>query len=564
MIFDVDATREALLQRELPPVDGRPARRRREQATAPGYSGRKRADRIMSRMVVQHSHTQEFLGSLPMAGNGHRAPMMRWAAQQIAHYATKREIPLAHCIVRADGEHGVFSQVSPVTQFGLGFLSRCADYRLLDSPVVKAVLAAGTTVRITHPDSGMVREVFDVPAVQWPSIHDEMPEVRVIVTRSRFPSDKRHRVGHRIGDDVFELFVTSRPASSLHAVDVVALYLHRGQFEAALAQEEIELPTSHWASDHLEGQRLWHLLAQWVWNVRISLGAELLPADELLRRTDFTPSIETLLSPLLVDIDALHRTANAMQSTATAPPINEQTQSATDTSAVRSAVTPAAVRSDGEDKASVKMLRFARDQSGVVHCPAGHRMALSEQRKRFKEIRERHRVARRHCLSCQQRDACRGEGATIERGRRIEIGVNEQAVHVAADGGASRKRLRVMSLEAPTDSRSSRRVALAAAPTEAPKKDSSLLWQDIAATRSRKELHRALDNLRVEGVYVEANSAQKPVHPPLQSRAQRAHRRRTTQDHQQRNAADRSGCWTIKLCGVPPSLAIHLKIHTIP
>lgn len=560
VIFDVDATREGLLQRELPRLDGRAAPRRRQRATAPGYSGRKRADRIMTRMVVQQSHSQEFLGSLPMPGNGHRAPMMHWAAQQIAHYANKRSIPLERCIVRADGEHGVFSQVSEVTRLGLGFIARSPDYRLLDSPVVKAVLAAGTTVRMTHADSGMVREVFDVPAVQWPSIDDGMPEVRVIVTRSRFPSDMRHRVGHRIGDDVFELFVTSRPASSLHAVDVVALYLHRGQFEAELAREEIELPTSHWASDHLEGQRLWHLLAQWVWNARIWLGAELLPADQLLRHTDFTPSIETLSSPLLVDIDALHRSAAAMKSTSTAQQLDEGTKP-TDATAAR----PAAERGGSEGKASPNMLRFERDQSGAVRCPAGHRMALSERRKRFKEIRERHQVARRHCLSCQQRDVCRGAGATIERGRRIEIGVNERAVHVGADGVASRKRLRVMSPEAATNSRSRERDAcLIAARTEVPPRGSSLLWRDVAATQARKALHRALDNLRVDADCHKVDEAPEQSHPALRSRDQRAHRRRTTQDHRQHNAADHSERWTIQLRGVPPSLANLLQIATIP
>jgi hypothetical protein len=565
MIFDVDGTREALLQRELPQVDGRPAKRRRQRATAPGYTGRKRAERIMTRMVVQQSHTQEFLGSLPMAGNGHRAPMMHWAAQQIAHYAKAREMPLDCCIVRSDGEHGVYSQVLPVTQHGLGFISRCADYRLLDSPVVKATLAAGTTVRITHPDSGMVREVFDVPAVQWPSINDEMPEVRVIVTRSHFPAEKRQRIGHRIGNDVFELFVTSRPASSLHAADVVALYLHRGQFEAALAQEETELPTSHWASDHLEGQQLWHLLAQWVWNIRIWLGAELLRDDELLRRTDFTPSVETLSTPLMLDLDALHRAAAATNSAPSAPQTDAAPKPTTESPSARDAATPTPTRPDGRGQVAPNTLRFARDPSGAVHCPAGHRMSLSERRKRFKETRERHEVARGHCRSCLQRDACRGPGVSIKRGRRIEIGEKEQEIHLDADGGASRKRLRVLPPETPTDSRTSEhRAPLPAARTEPPTRPSLLQWQDVAATQARKALHRALVSLRAEMVLRTKAEPPTQAPTPLVSRDRRAHRRRTTQEHQQRNAADSSKCWTIRFGGVPPSLAKLLEIATIP
>ena len=137
----------------------------------------------MNHMVVQQSHTQEFLGSLPMPGNGHRGPM----------------------------------------QQGLGFLVRCADYQLLDDPAIRAALAAGTTVAMTHADSGVTREVFDAPQVPWSSLKGGSRTVRLVITRARFPADRKHRVGYRIGNDVFELFATDRPPSSLHAADVVAL-----------------------------------------------------------------------------------------------------------------------------------------------------------------------------------------------------------------------------------------------------------------------------------------------------------------------------------------------------
>jgi hypothetical protein len=558
-VFDVDGTRETLLQRELPDVDGKPAPRRRQNATAPGYSGRKRTDAIMTRMVVQQSHTQEFLGSLPMPGNGHRLPMIQWAASQIARYALARAFPLNDCIVRSDGEHGMFSQVYPVMQQGLGFLSRCASYGFLDHPIVKAALAAGTTVRMTHPDSGMVREVFDVPAVPWQAI-DNAPDVRLIVTRSKFPKGKPHRVGHRIGDDVFELFVTSRPATSLHAVDVVELYLHRGQFEAALAREDKELPTSHWASDELEGQRLWHLLAQWIWNIRIWLGASLLERTELERCTDFTTKIDHLSSPSQLDIDALYRNA-AIESGAAVMPatgvaVTESTAEQDPPEKIQDQSRPA-----NEVESSTMVLRFVRDASGALRCPSGYRMTLSETRKRSKALRQRYRAARRNCANCDRRAACLGEGASQEKGRRIEIAANEQEVRVSTERGSKRTRLAVLSPTTPINSKNT----IEADPTTAPARGTSVQWKDIAAAKARRALHFALDCLRVEVIEETSvdGSPPKPASDRPISRERRAHRRRSIQEHLARNATDPSMRWRVRFRGVPTRLAIVLNFKQI-
>jgi hypothetical protein len=559
LVFDVDGTRETLLQRELPDVDGKPAPRRRQLATARGYSGRKRSDAVMTRMVVQQSHTQEFLGSLPMPGNGHRLPMIQFAAAQIAHYARERSIPLGDCIVRSDGEHGMFSQVHPVTKEGLGFLSRCANYSFLNHPIVKAALAAGTTVCMTHPDSGMVREVFDVPAVPW-QLLDDAPDVRLIVTRSKFPKERQHRVGHRIGDYVFECFVTNRPATSLHAADVVELYLHRGQFEAALAREDKELPTSHWASDELEGQRLWHLLAQWIWNIRIWLGAALLERTEFERCTDFTTKIDHLSSPSQVDIDALYRDAAIESGAAIMPAASVAATRSTDEQDP-SAKLQDQTRPANEVESSPRVLRFVRDESGALRCPSGYRMTLSETRKRSKAVRERYRAARRDCARCEMRAACLGEGASQEKGRRIEIAANEQEVRVNAERGSKRTRLAVLSPVVPTNSRQ----AIKAAPTAAPAKGTSVLWMDIAAARARRTLYSALDALRVE-TSVEASvdaSSPKPTSDRPISRNQRAHRRRSIQEHLCRNTADPSKRWTFRFRGIPARLAILLNIERL-
>lgn len=574
MIFDVDGTRETLLQRELPDVDGEPAPRLRQEATAPGYAGRKRADRVMTRMVVQQSHTQEFLGSLPMPGNGHRSAMMRWAARQIATYARCAAMPLQCCVTRSDGEHGIFTQVRPVAHEGLSFLTRCADYRFLDSAAVKAALAAGTTVRMTHPDSGMTRDVFDVPSIAWPSSDDSTPRVRLVVTRSTFPADKKHRVGRRVGNDVFELFVTDRPVSSLHAVDVVSVYLHRGQFEASLAQEERELPTGHWASNHPEGQRLWHLLAQWVWNLRLWLGDQLRETHAPLRRTDFTPRIETLPTLVTVDLDALRRSATAESDVQpasaepdtlgapaprTADTTPELVQDAPPPVEATSVVPPTAPESKA---ASVpQALCFMRDAQGTMRCPAGHPMVVSERRERSDGMRERHEVARRHCVGCPQRNACRGEDASLRKGRRIDVPAGASEVIVSPAHTGTRVSVRVLPTPPPAAS------APAVSPmtvTTPPAFDTSLLWMDLAATATRKALARALDSLRVD-VHAEVQSrAQEPEPNAPWTRDRRAHRRRSREEHLRRNRADEAIRWTLRFRGLPTGLAKHLGVEAIP
>lgn len=46
-------------------------------------------------------------------------------------------------------------------------------------------------------------------------------------------------------DIVYELFLTHLPQDAFTAADVVALYLHRGAFEAALADEEVQVEPGH-------------------------------------------------------------------------------------------------------------------------------------------------------------------------------------------------------------------------------------------------------------------------------------------------------------------------------
>jgi len=71
---------------------------------------------------------------------------------------------------------------------------------------------------------------------------------------------------------------------------VVALYLHRGAFENALADENLE------QDERLVGvviplaeKRVWQIISPWVWNLRLELGHQLHP--DPVRTTEFAPAI---------------------------------------------------------------------------------------------------------------------------------------------------------------------------------------------------------------------------------------------------------------------------------
>jgi len=77
-------------------------------------------------------------------------------------------------------------------------------------------------------------------------------------------------VGKRVGEWVYELFITMLDAEGFLVQDVLDLYHGRGAFEAVLADEDIEEDPDRWCSYTECGQELWQIVCQWVWNLRLS------------------------------------------------------------------------------------------------------------------------------------------------------------------------------------------------------------------------------------------------------------------------------------------------------
>jgi hypothetical protein len=156
----------------------------------------------------------------------------------------------------------------------LGYLMRCADYRLLRIREEQTVLAQPPHAVFIQPDTGLRREAWQVLEVDWISTKDPSHQVktRLVVTRRPAFGNGKPRVGKREGNWVYELFVTDRSPSAWSITDVLSLYFARGGFENTLSQEDRECKLDRTVSFSPAGQEAWVLAGQLVWNFRLRLG----------------------------------------------------------------------------------------------------------------------------------------------------------------------------------------------------------------------------------------------------------------------------------------------------
>lgn len=285
LVADVDGTRKAARQRALPQHESLPAPHRRfESVCARGYQGRKRGEVVRERTVVLQAHTHQFLGTFSGAGNGdYRGELLR-VLGVLTQYAKQVAIPLERILVRLDGLYGNAAPLFDVLAAHLGMIARHKDYQLLDLPQVQAVLARPPAITCTHPESQMTRTLFDCPSVP---LSPTGPSVRLIVASSPATADAP-AVGEQRAEAVYELFVSTLPSPAFSAKDVLDLYLHRGSFETVLSDEDAEQDADRWVSHTAWGQECFQILAQWLWNLRLSLGQHLAPAA--VRTTTFAPA----------------------------------------------------------------------------------------------------------------------------------------------------------------------------------------------------------------------------------------------------------------------------------
>jgi hypothetical protein len=278
---------------------------------------------------------------------------------------------------------------------GFAFVTRGKDYTVLDHPLVQARLHLPPDQLQQRPESQIVRSLYDCPEVP---VGPEGVRCRVVV--ATHPADKKKSpVGVTRAGVVYELFFTALPQQGFTASDVVELYLHRGAFEPALADEDDEQDPDRWCSHSAWGQECWQLVSQWVWNLRLELGHQLEPTP--MRITEFAPAI---------------------------PPQNEQAAASSAPASGYGPPTTAtswkAGRFSGSD--------FPLQPDGTLRCPAGQPLHPHEQRREADgSLRVVYAASIRSCRPCPLREQCQWNGPATKKPRQVSV-----LLHLVAIGSA--------------------------------------------------------------------------------------------------------------------------------
>jgi hypothetical protein len=210
-----------------------------------------------------------------------------------------------------------------------------------------------------------------------------------VVVASHPAGKKKSRVGVTRSGVVYELFFTKLPQQAFTASDVVEVYLHRGAFEPALADEDQEQDPDRWCSHSAAGQELWQVISQWVSPLRLELGHQLHP--EPVRTTEFAPA---------------HLSAKEQQALSPAPvqgygPIAE-------------ALPWKHGRFSGRD--------FVPQPDGTLRCPAGQPLRVHERRREADgSLRVVSAASLRSCRPCPLREQCQWQGRATTKPRQVSM-----------------------------------------------------------------------------------------------------------------------------------------------
>ena len=212
--------------------------------------------------TISQAHSYQWLGTFGNPGNGHYRTELRKALAAITRYLTAYQFPKERALLRLDGQYGTGAVLSDLV--GFSFVTRGKEYSVLDHPLVQARLQLPPDQQQQRPESQIVRSLYDCPAVP---VGSAGVLCRVVV--ATHPAGKQQSpVGLTRAGVVYELFFTALPQQGFTACDVVELYLHRGAFESALADEDAELDPDRWCSHSAWGQEAGQIVSQWIWNLR--------------------------------------------------------------------------------------------------------------------------------------------------------------------------------------------------------------------------------------------------------------------------------------------------------
>ncbi len=568
IIFDIDATKDASRQRSLPSSPDYPPVRRRRGNYAPGYAGRKRGEVVGCRTTVQQAHTQEWLSTFGSVGNGDIWAELEQACQLINSYMQAHTLNPLQALARLDGAYGWARGVNICQQCCVGYLMRCCDYKLLDTPEIKHKLATTSAQDFYQIDTNSTRQLYDLGFINWQGGKDKSINVRsrFIVASSNAPADKsKPKVGKLQGNKVYELFITDRAVHQLTAQDIVSLYYGRGGFEQTLSLEdqEQEQDPDRFCSQNQAGQEFWQLLAQSLWNARLRLGfASQTPQT---RRTiwaeaiNFSESSHQPHNEISTIYKAAHSVAAVAQkatSEETLPNSNKQTGAATQYCTNDSAPSPQEIASG-----KIKMARptkeamdkfsgdkFLLQTDGTLKCPGEKTLKSGERRREANHIRIVYQAAINDCRNCPIAQDCRID-PNASRGRRVSLLLPlsiTEIVSAQLSQAADRQSLVTIS-----------RVNIDNSSPNLPIGPEPVYWIDLPASTLRRSLP---DLLRAQQIEITIASLPISSNVVVLTRDQRAHRRLTWARRLERNAAPRySSPWRFHIYGLPQKLTAYLS-----
>jgi hypothetical protein len=384
LVFDVDGTREAARQRALPQTADRPAPQRRlRPLCAPGYTGRKRGEVVRTRTTILQAHSHQWLGSFGNAGNAQYRQELRRAVAAIQRYAKAHARPVERILLRLDGQYGTGAVIASLA--GWAYVTRGKDYQLLDRPEIQARLHLPADQQFSRPESRLVRTLYDCPDV---TVGPTGQRCRVVVA-THPASEKKPRVGVKRAGVVYELFLTNVPQAAFTTADVVALYLHRGAFENALADEDLEQDERlAGVATLLAGKRPGKSSANGCGTRLLELGHQLAP--DPVRTTEFAPAL---------------------------PPAQKE------------ALSPSPFQGYGPAEVALPWKQgrfsgrdFARQPDGTLRCPAGQSLVAHERRTEVDgSLRVVYAASIRSCRPCPLREQCQWHGSAATKPRRVSV-----------------------------------------------------------------------------------------------------------------------------------------------
>jgi hypothetical protein len=375
VVFDIDGTVCAVRQRSIT-TDARndpPGVRRSEGVCAPGYKGRKRGEVIRHRTTICVAQTGEWLGSYGSAGNGEAKQELERCCSVIVRYLQQQGLQVGHGLVRLDGLYGIAALVGVVQATGLGYILRCRDYHLLETVNVKRRLE-GADASHWQRIEGSASHLLDLGYIEEVGRGYPAP-MRVIVVRTPY-QEHGAKIGKRVKEQVYELFLTSQSGASLSGIEVLSLYRGRGGFEQRLSEEDQEQDYERWCSWNWAGQEFWQILGQWSWNWRLWMGCQ----QESVKLR------ETVWAECEHEEESLKGCEDSRHPVAELPPSLAGLQEVGELSAVKSASEEATGVLYGAMRISTEWgkglggkNRFGNNDFQIVNdqtvlCPAGHQM----------------------------------------------------------------------------------------------------------------------------------------------------------------------------------------------